>query len=97
MTRPFTCDTRFRFLLRQFGAPLETAPSGVLPHFTPSNGSNSDEFSEGPGAIFPLPNLYIISSMFEWKVSSLCTFSTIKISRPRLTYPCPTGKDTILH
>ena len=75
MTRPFTCDTRFRFLLRQFGAPVETAPRGVFPHFTPSNGSNSDEFNEGPGAFFSLPNPFIISSISGWKVSSLYTFS----------------------
>ena len=75
MTRTFTCDTRFRFLLRQFGAPVETAPSGVFPHFTTSNGGNSDKFSEGPGAVFSLPNPFIISSISEWRVSSLCTFS----------------------
>ena len=54
---------------------METAPSGVFPHSTPSHGGNSDEFSEGAGAVFSLPNPFIISSMSEWRVSSLYTFS----------------------
>ena len=49
---------------------METAPSGEFPHFTSSCGGNS-----GPDAVFSLPNPYIISSMSEWRVSSLYTFS----------------------
>ena len=54
---------------------METAPRGVFPHFTPSSGGNSDEFSEGPGAFFSLPNPYIISSISEWRVSSLYMYT----------------------
>ena len=69
MTRPFTCDTRFRFLLRPFGAPVETAPNKDFPYFTPSNGGNSDTFNEGPGGLFGLPNPFIITNTSEWMVS----------------------------
>ena len=63
---PRTCDTRFRFMLRPFGAPVETAPSGGFPHYTPSNGGNSDTFNEG---FLVLPNPFIINSTSEWTVS----------------------------
>ena len=65
---PLTCDTRFRFLLRPFGA-VETAPSTGFPHFTLSNGGNSDTFNEGPGGFLALPNPFSINSAMEWTVS----------------------------
>ena len=69
MTRPFTCDTRFRFMLRPFGAPVETAPSGGFPYFTRSNGGNSDTFNEGPGGFLAIPNPFTITNTTEWTVS----------------------------
>ena len=66
---PRTCDTRFRFIVRPFGAPVETAPSGGFPHFTPSNGGNSDTFNEGPGGFLVLPNPFTINSTSEWTAS----------------------------
>ena len=68
---PFYCDTRFRFLLRSFGASVETAPSRGFPHFTPSNNGNSDTFLEGPGGFLALPNPFTITSTSEWIVSSM--------------------------
>ena len=65
---PFTCDTRFRFLLRPFGAPLETIPN-IVPYFTPSNGGNSDTFNEGPRGLFGLPNPFTITNTSEWMVT----------------------------
>ena len=59
---PRTCDTRFQFLLRPFGASVETAPTTGFPHFTPSNGGNSEIFNEGPGGFLALPNPFTITS-----------------------------------
>ena len=66
--RPFACDTRFRFLLRPFGSPLETAPNTGFPYFTPSNGGNSDTFNEASGGFLALPNPFTITSTSEWTV-----------------------------
>ena len=68
MMKPYTCDTRFRFMLRLFGASVETAPSN-FPHFTPSNGGNSDTFDEGSGGFLGRPNPFTINSTSEWTVS----------------------------
>ena len=70
--RPLTCDTRFRFILRPFGASVETAPTEGFPHFTPSHAGNSDMFNEGPGGFLALPNPFIITdSTSEWTVSEI--------------------------
>ena len=71
-TRPFTCDTRFRFLLRPFGAPVETAPNTGFPIFTPSSieGNNSGTFNEGPSGLLALPNPFIFTRTEEWSVSN---------------------------
>ena len=69
MTKPFTCDTRFRFLLRMYREPVETAPSEGFPRFTPSHGGNSETFNEGPGGLVGLPNPFTINSAMEWTVS----------------------------
>ena len=66
---PRRCDTRFRFMLRSFGASVETAPTGGFPHFTPSNGGNSHIFNEGPGGFLALANPFAINSTKEWTVS----------------------------
>ena len=66
---PYTCDTRFRFMLRPFGASVKTAPSGGFPHHTPSNGGNSETFNEGPGGFVGSPNPFTITSTSEWTVS----------------------------
>ena len=68
-TPPRTCDTRFRFMLRPFGAPVETAPSGGFPRFTPSNGGNSHTFNEDPGGFLALPNPFTIVNSSNWTVS----------------------------
>ena len=65
---PLTCDTRFWFLLRPFGAPVETTPNTGFPHFTPSNGGNSDTFNEGPRGLLGLPNPFTITSTSKWMV-----------------------------
>ena len=70
MTRPFTCDTRIRFLLRPFGAPVETAPNSGYDYFTTSNGGNSDAFSVGPRGLLGIPNPFTITSTDVWTVSS---------------------------
>ena len=66
---PRNCDTRFRFLLRPFRALVETAPTGGFPHFTPSNGGNSEIFNEGPGGFLFLSNPFTITNTNEWTVS----------------------------
>ena len=68
-TQPRACDTRFRFILRPFGAPLATAPSGGFPYFTPSNGGNSEMFNEGPGGFLSRPNPFTITGASAWTVS----------------------------
>ena len=70
MTRPFTCDTRFRFMLRPFGASVETAPNTGFPHFTNGEGRNSHTFSEGPYRFLNLGNPFVISTTIPWPVSS---------------------------
>ena len=67
---PYTCDTRFRFMLRPYGAPIGTAPSRDFPYFTPSNAGNSHTFPMGrPGGFLALPNPYTISHGGPWTVS----------------------------
>ena len=66
---PFTCDTRIRFILRPFGALVETAPNSGFPYFTPSNGGNSLIFNEGPRGLHGLPNPFTITSTDLWTVS----------------------------
>ena len=66
---PLRCDTRFRFLLRPYGASVETARSGGFLYFTPSNDGNSDTFNVGPGGFLALPNPFTITSAMEWTVS----------------------------
>ena len=64
------CDTRFRFILRPFGAPVETALVSGFPYFIRSNGGNSEIFHEGPGGFLSLPNPFTITqSAMEWTVS----------------------------
>ena len=77
MTRPFTCDTRIRFLLRPFGASVETAPNSGYRYFTPSNGGNSHVFNEGPGGLLGLPNPFTITSTDTWTVSYYCCKNNI--------------------
>ena len=67
--RTYNCDTRLRFLLRPFGASVETAPNTRFPYFTHSNGNNSKVFNEGPGAVWALPNPFTITSAAAWTVS----------------------------
>ena len=48
---------------------MDRAPSRDFPHFTPSNGNNTDTFNEGPGGFLALPNPYTITNAMEWTVS----------------------------
>ena len=89
--RPFTCDTRFRFLLRPFGAPAETAPNGGFPYFNRGNGGNSAVFSEASNGLFDLPNPFTITENETWTVSSQCILIPIYAIIPH------TGKDTVFH
>ena len=69
--RPLTCDTRFRFMLRQFGASVETAPNTGFPYFTPGSTDNSHTFTEGLMAFLVLSNPFVITRMGKWIVSIL--------------------------
>ena len=70
---PLTCDMRIRFLLRPFGAPVDTSRTSY-PYFTRSSGGNSELFSEGPGGLLGLANPFIITSMDGWTVSCYSIF-----------------------
>ena len=64
---PLRCDTRFRFILRPFGASVETAPDGHFPHYNAGNFiPNSITFTE---KFQNLPNPYTITNATEWAVS----------------------------
>ena len=64
------CDTRFRFLLRPFGASAETAPSGGFPYYNARNVMpNSVNFTEGSRGFVDLPNPFTITNESEWMVS----------------------------
>ena len=47
---------------------METAPTGRFPHFTSSNGGNSETFNEGPGAFLSLMNPFTITNTTAWTV-----------------------------
>ena len=72
----FSCDTRFRFLLRSFGASVETAPTGGFPYFTPTkfyHGGNSETFNKGPRGFNAFSNPFSITTdtsetACEWTV-----------------------------
>ena len=68
---PRTCDTRFRFLLRSFGASVESAPNGGFPHHTPSNSQNSDTYNKGPGGFLALRNPFVINRDTKWTVRNM--------------------------
>ena len=95
---PRRCDSRFRFVLRPFGASVETAHSGGFTHYTPSNGSNSDTFNEHPSGFLFLPNPFIINSTSEWTVSLyVIAFTYISYTLIYLSRLMHSGKDTILY
>jgi hypothetical protein len=52
---------------------VETAPIRGLPHFTRSNGGNSETFNKGPGAFLALSNPFTITSTSVWTVSLMYT------------------------
>ena len=68
--RPFTCDTRYRFMLRPFGASLETAPNTGFPFYTTGN-ARDEIFNEGHHGFLGLPNPFTIVNKQPWLVSSL--------------------------
>ena len=64
---PLRCDTRFRFLLRSFGASVDTAPSRGFPYYNAGNiMPNSINFT---GGFVNLPNPFTITNESEWMVS----------------------------
>lgn len=68
-TPPYTCDTRFRLMLRPYGSLIETAPLGGFRYFTPSSSTNRHVFSVGPGGFLALPNPFTIAQTGPWAVS----------------------------
>ena len=95
---PRTCDTRFRFLLRPFGASVETAPSGGFPNFTRSNGGNSETFNEGSGGFLGIENPFTIIRKDAWTVSYMTIIIIQNLCNQFINcHMHHTGKDTVLH
>ena len=76
---PLTCDTRFRFILRQFGDSVATAPTTGFPYFTLSNGGNNEIFGDGPGGFLGIPNPFTINRTDPWMVN-LTKMTTIMLA-----------------
>ena len=71
-TGVFRCDTRFRYILRPFNAPLETAPNTGFPVFTPSlTNLNHETFREGGGGFLASPNPNTHTNTSPWTVSHI--------------------------
>ncbi len=77
-TRDARCDTRFRWTIRQFGAPLETRPEEGFAGFTDCNLTNatcpfseiSATFSQGPtGFLGVTENPLMMPNSSSWTVS----------------------------
>ena len=65
------CETRFRFMLRPYEAPVDTAPTrdGDFPYITPATDSDGRiEFEIGPRAFLGLPNPFTLTSTDGWNV-----------------------------
>ena len=94
-TRPFECDTRFRFMLRPFGASLETAPNHNhdFPYIARGKGNNSYTFHEGQQGFLDLDNPFVITMRGQWLVGYLlCINKTITTMKY-----CYIGKRTVFH
>ncbi len=77
------CETRFRFMLRPYEAPVDTAPTKntSFPYITPaSSGNRHMEFTTGSRAFLGLPNPFHLTSTDQWSVS----ISTVSIRLPLL-------------
>ena len=75
--RPYTCDTKFRLMLRPYGSPIETAPLHGFPYYTRSNTGNSYHFPIGPHGFLTLPNPFNITDIGPWTVSEFHNSYTI--------------------
>lgn len=69
--KPYTCDTKFRLMLRPYGSPIKTAPLHGFPYYTPSNAANSYYFPIGPGGFLALPNPFNTTHIGPWTVSEV--------------------------
>lgn len=67
--RPYTCDTKFRLMLRPYGSTIETAPQHGFPYYTRSSGGNSLNFPIGPRGFLTQPNPLNITNIGPWTVS----------------------------
>ena len=79
-----SCDTRFRWILREFGASYETRPASALPgepsvyNYSPCGrisdcpfSEMSQTFEQGETAFLGEPNPFLFSSSMPWAVSEL--------------------------
>ena len=65
------CETGFRFMLRPYEAPVDTAPTrdADFPYITPATGGSSRiEFEAGSRAFLGLPNPFTLTSADRWNV-----------------------------
>lgn len=66
------CETRFRFMLRSYEAPVDIAPTQNtdFPYITPgSSGKQHDVFMTGSRAFLGLSNPFHLTSTDRWNVS----------------------------
>ena len=64
------CDTRFRFILRPYGASVKTAPSDNYEYYTRSvTNEIHDTFKQGSGGFLSLPNPHTSYNTTAWTVS----------------------------
>ena len=66
-----SCETGFRFMLRPYEAPVETAPTRNedFLHITPAtDGSHRIEFERGSRAFLRLSNPFTLTSTDKWNV-----------------------------
>lgn len=83
-TGNLSCDTRFRWILRAFGASLETRPASALPkepsvfNYSPCGQISDCPFSEmsrsfeqGEMAFLGEPNPFLFNSSMPWTVRQL--------------------------
>ena len=97
MTRPFTCDTSFRFVLRPFGESVKTAPNSGFPFFTTTSGDNSETFNEGTSGLLALPNPFTITIQVTWTVSRYMITHYVDYLIKINSFLVYTGKYTVFH
>lgn len=83
------CETGFRFMLRPYEAPVDTAPirNEDFPYLTPATDSNRRiEFDTGSRAFLRLSNPFTLTSTDRWNVRYLnyMYLSLLRASTSRL-------------